>query len=172
MTQAAGAPAPTRIALDWARFDAMCDVLGESLGDPCIDLIVGVSRGGLPPAVALSHRLSCRNLGVVLAIRSDSDAAFDIGHRIDISPALLPDWSGARVIVVDDIVQTGELALNILDMLRQQFGSDVRCSFASLYADVSEIEKRGFGRLLPDLVYAEDIDNQRIWVDFPWERPQ
>jgi adenine/guanine phosphoribosyltransferase-like PRPP-binding protein len=159
------------MALDWQRFDALCDTLVERLGGDAVDLIVGVSRGGLPPAVALAHRLGCRGVGVILATRSNSDAAFDIGDTVGLSPALLPVWSGRRVIVVDDIIQTGELAQNILDVLAVQFGPNVDCTFVSLFADITAIQDKGFARLLPNLIYAEDIDNQRIWVDFPWEQP-
>lgn len=71
--------------LSWAAFDAAVDamaVMAQRLA-PSARAIFGVPRGGLPLAVGLSHRLS----GLPLLSSTD-------------------DLSG--VIVVDDVVETGE----------------------------------------------------------------
>lgn len=68
-------------ALTWADFDLAVDYIADKLpGD--IDGIIGIPRGGLPLAVALSHRLT--------------------------KPLVQSPSQGARLLWIDDIVDSGK----------------------------------------------------------------
>jgi hypothetical protein len=48
----------------------------------------------------------------------------------------------------------------------------VRFLHAALFADPDFIAQGKYAALIETLSYARAIDNRRIWIDFPWERPE
>ena len=71
---------------------------------PPVDLVVGISRGGVIPAALAAQRLSCDLR--VMAVRFRDDA-----HRPErAEPLVTPpafDVGGRRVLLVDDVARTG-----------------------------------------------------------------
>lgn len=71
---------------------------------PPVDLVVGISRGGVIPAALAAQRLSCDLR--VMAVRFRDDA-----HRPErAAPLVTPpafDVAGRRVLLVDDVARTG-----------------------------------------------------------------
>lgn len=71
---------------------------------PPVDLVVGISRGGVIPAALAAQRLSCDLR--VMAVRFRDDA-----HRPErTEPLVTPpafDVAGRRVLLVDDVARTG-----------------------------------------------------------------
>ena len=117
-------------------------------------VIVGISRGGLPPAVMLS-------------------AYFDIPLKpLKSSLRHFPQWeeymprsTDREILIVDDICDSGATFTRIReDILRNtkvKEGPVVR--FASLYSNADQA-------FTPDYYVRELNQNQQqVWIEFPWK---
>jgi hypoxanthine phosphoribosyltransferase len=163
---------PTTRSLDWTTFERLCESIARRVEDERIDLVVGVARGGLPPAVWLSHRLDTGAFGTVLARKTTSEEAFalDRESRLTMDGSVLPACAPSTILVVDDVVAYGDLFAAVEGSLRDRYGEDVCLRPAALFADRAQIGAGPYAPLLDTLVYGEDIDNTSVWIDFPWEQ--
>ncbi len=114
------------------------------------DCIVGVLYGGGVPAVMLARRLS-KPLYLI-----------GVRHYEDDQPAELSVWQPptevrGRVLVVDDIVDTGGTVAKVLEAIEK--GAD-SVRVASLFYKTHSTVK-------PDY-FCEEVDPE-LWVVFPWE---
>ena len=116
------------------------------------DLIVGVSRGGLIPAVMLSHRLGVRLEPVTWSTR-------DWGTK-RVSDDLLRQHNYLKnTLIVDDIVDNGDTMFQLKEQL-------LLARSASLIFNVSQ------RKAIPDFwgrIINRNVDKD--WVDFWWEEP-
>lgn len=106
------------LVLGWAELDALVERLAAEIAARCADeglpdLMLAVTRGGLVPAGMLAYRLDLRAILVagVELYRPDggTHAAPVVSHFPD--DALL---AGRRVLVVDEVWETGETMAEIL----------------------------------------------------------
>ena len=116
------------------------------------DVIVGLSRGGLTPGVMMSHWMEKPFKSIKASLR-------DFPEWED----YLPRKTDERVLIVDDICDSGETFHKIREHIneRKENGVDVRfatlwwnneCNFEPHYY-VNEIAK----------------DSTKTWIMFPWE---
>ncbi|MEM3578730.1 MAG: phosphoribosyltransferase [Candidatus Bathyarchaeia archaeon] len=118
------------------------------------DVIVGVSRGGWPPARVLSDLLENPNLANVKAefylgvaeTKGEPTLAQPVSVKV----------SGKKALVVDEIADTGKSLQLIREHLKAKGASEVR--IATVYLKPWSIVK-------PDY-YAKETSR---WVIFPWE---
>lgn len=118
------------------------------------DIIVGVSRGGWPPARVLSDLLSNPNLANVRA-------EFYVGvAETKCEPALTQPISvavaGKRVLIVDEVADTGKTLKLVKEHIIEQGAVEART--ATAYCKPRNIVK-------PDYYSKETGD----WIIFPWE---
>jgi hypoxanthine phosphoribosyltransferase len=118
------------------------------------EVIVGVSRGGWPPARVLSDLLGNPNLANVKAefYLSVAETKGEPALTQPVSTAV----SGMRVLVVDEIADTGESLKLVRAHLFERGATDVK--IATVYYKPWSIIK-------PDY-YEKKTSN---WVIFPWE---
>ena len=116
------------------------------------DLIVGVARGGLLPAVRLSHLLGDKMLRVI-HVRYYKGANLRLKE-----PELLADIEklSGRVLVVDDVADTGTSLEFVIKHLKGKGASEIR---------TATIACKPQSRLKPDY-FVIKTDK---WVVFPWE---
>lgn len=107
-------------------------------------LIVGISRGGLVPAVMLSHKMGIP-LEVVTVQLRDSD-------KNDVDYSYLSKYNNSDVLFVDDINDTG----NTIELI-QQFAPNA--NFASIHKKESTKVRNAY--------YYEIVPEQ--WIVYPWE---
>ena len=121
------------------------------------DFIVGVSRGGLVPAVMLSHMFKVPMIPVVWATRDFTDCDHE---RVDQIRKLVVDEQ-KEVLIVDDICDTGTTFISMSDYLMQEgctFAMGVE--FASLYVRyTTEFDPTFWAVEVPD----------DSWIVFPFE---
>src|SRR5713226_7823815 len=125
----------------------------ESRFDP--EVIVGVSRGGWPPARIMSDLLENQNLANMKVVFYK-----DIGVRNSeptITQPVTSDVTGKRVLVVDDVADTGLSLRTVSRHLREKGALGIKV--CTIY-------------LKPHSVFTPDFYARKTtkWVIFPWER--
>ncbi|MDI6642608.1 MAG: phosphoribosyltransferase [Candidatus Hodarchaeaceae archaeon] len=142
-----------QLTLSWDEVERAAKTLANSIKrdfDP--DILVGVARGGLIPAVRLSHLLGDKLLRII-HVRYYKGA----NARLK-KPELLADIERieGKVLVVDDVADTGTSLDFVLKHLKGKGAKEVR---------TATIAYKPKSRLKPDyFVYETDK-----WVVFPWE---
>lgn len=133
----------------------LADKIKQSGFEP--DVIVGVSRGGWPPARILSDLLENPQLANVTA-------EFYVGvaetkSEPTISQPVSASVKGKKVLVVDDVADTGKSLRLVRSHLRDKGATDVR---------IITIYYKPWSVLVPD--YYQRQTNS--WIVFPWERKE
>jgi hypoxanthine phosphoribosyltransferase len=145
-----------RETLSWAEFGLATRALAQSIADDGFrpDLILAIARGGMFAAGALGYALNVKNLHVM-----NVEYYTGVDSRLDM-PVVLPpvpqpvDLSGARVLVADDVADTGATLRLVKDLCLEHV-AEVRC--AVVY------EKPGSSVKCEYVWRATDR-----WIDFPW----
>lgn len=121
------------------------------------DIIVGVSRGGWPPARILSDLLENPELANVKT-EFYLDVAKTKSEPVITQPVSVT-VQGKRVLIVDDIADTGSSLRLVRSHLKEQSAADVK--IATIYYKPWSVVK-------PDWYERET----KHWVVFPWERKE
>ncbi len=129
----------------------------QKLVDKCRDfepeILLAVARGGLTLSHLMAQALNMRNLYTLNSIHYEGELKLDTFNIFNI-----PDVSHAKkVLIVDDIVDSGETMREILKVLREKFPT-VEFKLATLFYKKTAV-------LQPDYTIREA--NQ--WIDFFWE---
>jgi hypothetical protein len=108
------------LVLTWEELDGLVARLADEVGRDH-DLVLAITRGGLVPAGMLAYRLALREILVAGAEfyrdEGGTHPAPVIGHFPDAS--LL---AGQRVLVVDEVWETGETMTEVLARVRAAGG--------------------------------------------------
>ncbi|HYY91127.1 MAG TPA: phosphoribosyltransferase [Candidatus Dormibacteraeota bacterium] len=119
------------------------------------DVIVGVSRGGWPPARIMSDLLENSNVANMKV-----EFYKDIGVRSKkpiVTQPVTAEVTGKRVLVVDDVADTGHSLKVVANHLRRKRAKDLKV--CTIYMKPQSIFRPDF--------YAKTT---RKWIIFPWER--
>jgi uncharacterized protein len=145
-----------REVLTWEEFGtASRELASMVVGDGFRpDLILGVARGGLLVAGALSYALGMKNCCVI-----NVEYYTGVDERLDV-PVILPphldvvDLSGAHLLIADDVADTGETLHLVAETVRPQV-QELRT--AVLYEKSRSIVRC-------DFVWRRTDE----WITFPW----
>jgi len=121
------------------------------------DVIVGVSRGGWPPARVMSDLLGNPRLANVTA-EFYVGVAETKGKPIITQPVSI-SVEGKKVLVVDDVADTGESLLLVRAYLEEQGATEVK---------IATVYYKPWSVLVPDYYEKETS----AWIIFPWERKE
>jgi hypothetical protein len=160
-----GPVARETIELSWPDLQEIVERVASEIrhgGVP--QILVAISRGGLVPAVMLSHLLDVRDVRALTIIHTVDDQVYAAKTAtVQVcQPETLGVLEGSDVLLVDDIVGTGKtLAVARADVAAHGPG---RIRSVALTANAAKWPDDRLGR--PDhigmLVHS--------WVVFPWER--
>ena len=131
--------------LSWSEFGVATRALAQAVADDGYrpDVVVAVARGGLTVAGALAYALGVKNCGAM-----NVEFYTGVDERLAV-PVVLPptldlvDVAGLRILVADDVADTGHTLRLVREVLAQH---------------VAE------ARMAPDYSWKE-TDR---WIDFPW----
>jgi hypoxanthine phosphoribosyltransferase len=148
--------APRRETLSWSDFGRASRELAEQVAASGYrpDLILSIARGGLFTAGALGYALNVKNLHVM-----NVEFYTGVDQRLDM-PVMLPpvpnvvDLAGAKVLVADDVADTGATLKLVRDFCRDEV-AEVRCAV---------IYQKPHSSVSCEYVWRE-TDR---WIDFPW----
>jgi hypoxanthine phosphoribosyltransferase len=148
-----------REELPWQLIgSAACElVAGVSADGFEPDLILAIARGGLFVAGALGYALDVKNVAVI-----NVEFYTGVDERLDV-PVMLPpvpstvDLSGARVLIADDVADTGATLRLVRDFCADHV-ADARC--AVLYQKPHSTV---------DCEYVWRRTDR--WINFPWSAP-
>ena len=118
------------------------------------DALVAITRGGLVPAAIVARELNIRVVESVAVKSYDHQNQSGITVLKSIAPELLDKArNGGKILIVDDLVDTGATARVVRDMLPG-------AHFATVYAKPK-------GREMVDTFITEV--SQDTWIFFPWD---
>lgn len=139
----------------WDQFHRDSRALAWRLmGQGQFDAVVAIARGGLVPATIVARELNIRTVETVAVKSYDHQAQGEVRLLKPITPDILNmHKAGRRVLIVDDLVDTGATARAVRDMLPG-------AHFATVYAKPK-------GREMVDTFITEV--SQDTWIFFPWD---
>ncbi|MDD9901066.1 MAG: xanthine phosphoribosyltransferase [Alphaproteobacteria bacterium] len=146
-------PATKRFLVSWDQFHRDCKALSWRLieKDQPWKGIVGVTRGGMIPAAIIARELDIRQVDCVAISSYDDKNQRELRVLNPINKELVGDGEGW--LVIDDLVDTGNTAKVIRDMLP-------KAHLATVYAKPE-------GEPLVD-TYVTWV-SQDTWIYFPWD---
>ena len=145
-----------RERLSWTRFGEATRDLARLIADDGYepDLILSIARGGLLVGSALGYALDVKNTWTM-----NVEFYTGVEERLDV-PMILPpvpelvDLESARMLIADDVADTGETLRLVKDFCEGKVG-EVRC--AVLYEKSRSV------------VACEYVWRRTdLWIDFPW----
>lgn len=149
-------PAPQKsFPVSWDQFHRDSRALAWRLAavGP-FDAVVAIARGGLVPAAIVARELNIRRVETVAVKSYDHQSKGDIRVLKALTPDILGmAKAGKKVLIVDDLVDTGSTARVVREMLPG-------AHFATVYAKPK-------GRDMVDTFITEV--SQDTWIFFPWD---
>jgi len=142
--------------VSWDQFHRDSRALAWRLsGAGPFDSIVCVTRGGLVPAAIVARELSIRVIETVCVASYDHTRQADLKILKDVAASVIDHGGGdgVGVLIVDDLVDTGQTAKVVRGILP-------RAHFATVYA-------KPMGRPMVDTFITEV--SQDTWIYFPWD---
>lgn len=121
-----------------------------------IGVVLGVARGGLLPAVILSHMLE---VPMKTASYSSKKGKGDDKNHDNLLPAV--DTLDGSVLIVDDICDSGQTLSEIVAHFQKQ---NTQALTAVLFHKIHDNQVA-----LPDFFWRK-IDSDSGWITFPFER--
>ena len=121
-TQTAGIRAEDRENLTWQGFGDACRQIAEQIADSgwMPDLIVAIARGGMLPAGAISYALGVKANGAI-----NVEFYTGVGKTM-LEPEILEPYmdisslEGKRVLIVDDVADSGKTLKLIMDLISEK----------------------------------------------------
>jgi xanthine phosphoribosyltransferase len=141
--------------VSWDQFHRDSRALAWRLnGEGPFEACVAITRGGLVPAAIVARELNIRTIECVSVKSYDHQSQGGIKVLKPISdPILELARAGKKLLIVDDLVDTGATARVVRDMLPG-------AHFATVYAKPK-------GREMVDTFITEV--SQDTWIFFPWD---
>lgn len=143
-------------APSWSRiYDMLLDLAGRIRKDGFRpDIIVGISRGGWPPARVLSDLLSNPNVANVRAEFYLGIA--ETGSEPTLTQPVSVKTRGKKILIVDEVADTGKSLRMVREHIVQEGAKEART--VTVYYKPWSIVR-------PDYFAKETSD----WIVFPWE---
>jgi xanthine phosphoribosyltransferase len=152
-----GAPSPEKMfPVSWDQFHRDTRALTWRLHEAGpFEAIVCITRGGLVPAAIVARELNVRIIETIcIASYMNYKNQGEIKVMKGVGPEVMAlREQGMKVLIVDDLVDTGKTARVVRDILPE-------AHFATVYA-------KPMGRPLVDTFITEV--SQDTWIYFPWD---
>ncbi len=151
----------TKQHLTWNDIEHDCQTLGKQLKNKNIDLIVAITKGGLPPAVILANKYLNNPHIITLQLEEiieEGKAGYQAKDVKIISQLNSYQIKSKHALIVDDVADSGQTISKAIEIVQEKLPASITTAVLH-YKPRSKIE--------PDL-YARKVDNH-IWIVYPWE---
>ncbi len=146
--------------LSWSDvYDCISVLADKILGSGWIpDVIIAIARGGLVPAMLLSDFLGVKSILTMQLEHWPAPGQVEATVRLkfDIPPV---DLSGKRVLIVDDIADTGDTLLFAKSHIEAKY-SNVSIRTAAMHV------RKNRAKFLPDY-WSVEVESDH-WIMYPW----
>lgn len=145
-----------REVLTYEMFGTACRELAQQVADSDFepDLVLSIARGGLGLGMGLGYALGVKNLSVInVEFYTGVDQRLEMPVMLPPTPAAV-DLSGARVLIADDVADTGTTLQVVHDF----------CAEHVAEARTAVIYQKSHSVIRPDYVWR----HTDRWIDFPW----
>ncbi len=143
------------LTLTWEDFERACRRIASQISrsyQP--ECILAIARGGLIVSVRLSHMLNVRCFAFS-SVEYYREPGVKAGRpKLEIPP--VGEYMGKRVLLVDDIIDTGDTVKLIVDLLKGKI-RDLR---------IAALTFKPWTSVKPDYYGFGPV---KEWVVFPWE---
>ena len=140
-----------KIYYPYDEFREDLKILIQSIDQP-FDVILGIARGGLSIAQLLGEYYDIREVYAINTIGYD-----DIKKNDSVEVFNIPDLkSAATVLIVDDIVDSGDTLVEVLDVLNEQ------------YPNVTFLTASLFYKKTAKITPTWHVKEPKGWIDFFW----
>ncbi len=143
--------------LTWEGFGLAQRELAQMIADSGFNptLVIAVARGGMIPAGALSYSLGVKPSDAI-NVEFYTDVGKTLPDPVVLAPMLDPaSLVDSRILVVDDVVDSGRTLAVVVDLLREEGAENVKS--AVLYGKSTSV-------IEPDYVWRRTDK----WIVFPW----
>ena len=163
--QEASTQAEDRENLTWQGFGDACRQIAQQIADSgwMPDLIVAIARGGMLPAGAISYALGVKANGAI-----NVEFYTGVGKTM-LEPEILEPYmdisslEGKRVLIVDDVADSGKTLKLIMDLIAKE-GLSMGSGTAKVDARSATIYLKPTSVIKPDYVFKQTDK----WINFPW----
>jgi xanthine phosphoribosyltransferase len=146
-------PSQKAFPVSWDQFHRDARALAWRLsGEGPFSAVIAITRGGLVPAAVVARELGIRVIETI-CVASYHDYANQGELRVLKGVAADVTKAGGKLLIVDDLVDTGKTARVVRELLPG-------AHFATVYA-------KPMGRPLVDTFITEV--SQDTWIYFPWD---
>jgi hypoxanthine phosphoribosyltransferase len=130
------------------------------------EYIVGITRGGLVPAVMLSHMTKIPMNTLCVQLGTD-----DFDENVEMNCWMADDaCSGKNILIVDDMIRSGEA----LEWIKKDWQSSIHIDISDIWhksVRFASLVDCGISETAADYCGEEiNCEDENIWVDFFWER--
>ena len=120
--------------------------------DQKFDAIVAIARGGLGLGMMLGEHYNIREVYAINTIGYDGEKKLD-----EVKLFNIPDLNNARkVLIVDDIVDSGDTLREVLKVLKKQYPTTNFYSASIFYKPTASIEPTWW------------VKEATVWIEFFW----
>jgi len=113
-----------RDIVSWDDLDALVGVIAERLAGRTFDVLLAITRGGMVPAGMLAYRLGLRDI-LVAAVEYYDDTGKPGPHPTFFQFPADPLLRGRRVLIVDEVWDSGTTIAAVTERVRQAGGDPV-----------------------------------------------
>ena len=150
---ASSEPTELRKVISWDEYDELVSSIASQLADWTPDAIIGLTRGGLVPAVQLSHMYNAKLYCLNISLRDGKASSESFNWK------RLEKYE--NILIVDDINDSGATLWEVANQMYGRWVSKPR--FATL---VSKESSEYLDLICGEKINKEEEDN---WIVFPWE---
>jgi len=156
-----------QIMYDWSRLQHLCVRLsGQIKADHNqIDTVIAVARGGMFPALVMSHELGLRKVFSILVYTTSQDGPLSERRPPEVSSSTPKDEiEGKTCLLVDDVVDTGTTLRAAKDRILES--SPKKLISAAMVWSTAEYD----AQCMTDGCEANYFGIQiPVWAAVPWE---
>ena len=122
--------------------------------DEKFDTILPIARGGLFISLMLSEYYNIRKVYCINTIGYDDTKKL---NSVEVSN--IPNLTSShRVLIVDDIVDSGDTLIKVLDILKREYPNITFYSASMFYRDSAKIKPNWY------------VQKSNDWIEFFWEQ--